>query len=130
MSVINKNAKKQALDALLALGTLTAYLMKSTYVYSAAHKFVADLGANILAQVALTGVTTNSPNDGTLDTADHTFAAVTGSFITIWYAVNTGSTATSPLVFYNDAVTGFPGTITGGDVLVTVDNGTDRLFTL
>jgi hypothetical protein len=129
-NVVSKKAKKQMLDALLALGTLTAYLLKSSYTYSAAHQYVADLGANIRATVACGGVTTGVPNDGTVDCNDQTWSAVNGDFSGVWYAVNTGNAATSPLLFFSDVIAGFPGSITNGDVLATVDNGSDRLFTL
>lgn len=129
-AVVNKLAKKQMLDALLALGTFKAYLMKSAYVYSAAHQFVSDLGANALGTVTPGGVTTNVPAAGTLDCNDQTWSSMNGAFSSVWYAVDTGVAATSPLLFFSDVIAGFPGSITNGDVLATVDNGTDRLFTL
>jgi hypothetical protein len=43
---------------------------------------------------------------------------------------DTGSAATSPLIAYIDTATGLPITPNGGDIIVTWDNGTNKIFKL
>ena len=123
-----KHSKRIGLDALLALGTAKAYLMKTAYVFSAAHKFVSDLGANVLSAVTLANVTTDQPNEGTLDCDDITWSAISGGFAGFWIGVDTGTGSTSPLIYYN------PDTPVGSltspmDVTEHIDAGVNRLFT-
>ena len=42
--------------------------------------------------------------------------------------VDTGTEATSPLIAYIDTATGLPITPNGGDIIVTWDNGTNKIF--
>ena len=80
-------------------------------------------GAAIVATSANLG--TKTYTNGTFDTADFTFTAVTGdvSEALIIY-IDTGSAATSRLVCYRDTnVTGLPVTPNGGDITVSVPSG-------
>jgi hypothetical protein len=43
---------------------------------------------------------------------------------------DTGSPASSPLLAYIDAITGFPLATNGGDITVQWDNGTFKIFSL
>ena len=58
---------------------------------------------------------------GVFDGADVTFTAVTGSqAVSLVLYIDTGSTATSPLVaFINASVTNLPVTPNGGDITIT-----------
>jgi len=127
-ALLNKHSKKVMLDALLALGTPKAALLKGTYTYSASHKFLSDLGSNVLATVSLSGVTTDTPNEGTVDCDDITWPGVTGSYSGIWIYVDTGTSSTSPLFYYNSDPIGSQ--TTAADVIERIDSGTDRLVTL
>ena len=42
--------------------------------------------------------------------------------------VDTGTEATSPLIAYIDTATGLPITPNGGDIIVTWDNGVNKIF--
>ena len=43
---------------------------------------------------------------------------------------DTGTEATSPLIAYIDTATGLPVTPNGGNITVTWDNGTNKIFKL
>jgi hypothetical protein len=128
-ALIPKHAKKIMLDALMALGTPKAYLLKDTYVFDVAHEFVSDLGSDILATVALSGVTTDIPVDGTFDCDDITWPAITGSFSGFYLAVDTGTAGTSPLFYYNPD-TPIGSLTSSADWTERIDSGADRLFVL
>lgn len=106
-------------------GNVKAILVDTTdYTYNAAHDFLDDVpSAAIVATSANLG--TKTYTNGTFDTADFTFTAVTGdvSEALIIY-IDTGSAATSRLVCYRDtSVTGLPVTPNGGDITVSVPSG-------
>lgn len=106
-------------------GDVKAILVDSAdYTYSAAHEFLDDVpGGAIVATSGSLG--TKTYTNGTFDTADFTFTAVTGdvSEALIIY-IDTGSAATSRLVCYRDTgVTGLPVTPNGGDITVSVPSG-------
>jgi hypothetical protein len=103
-------------------------LLTAGYVFSAAHKFVTDLGANIVARAALSGKTVTN---GVADASDITFTALTGlACVYIGIYQDTGVDATSRLVLYDDTITGFPLTPSGADVTVQWDNGANKIFKL
>jgi hypothetical protein len=88
------------------------------YTYSASHEFLSDVAAG--ARVATSGnLGTKTLSDtAVFDAADATFTAVTGdvSEAVIIYK-DTGTAATSPLIFFFDTgVTGLPVTPNGGDI--------------
>lgn len=106
-------------------GNVKAILVDTAdYTYSAAHDFLDDVpGGAIVATSGNLG--TKTYTNGTFDTADFTFTAVTGdvSEALIIY-IDTGSAATSRLVCYRDtSVTGLPVTPNGGDITVSVPSG-------
>ncbi|MNC44515.1 hypothetical protein D3C75_934250 [compost metagenome] len=58
-----------------------------------------------------------------------TFTAVTGASIeAIVIYADTGTESTSPLIAFIDTATGLPITPNGGDIIVTWDNGTNKIF--
>ncbi len=68
---------------------------------------------------------------GTLDAADITFPTVTGDqseALIIWK--NTGTDATSPLLFFLDTATGLPVLPNGGVINVNWDNGANKIATI
>jgi hypothetical protein len=89
-----------------------------------------DAGAQVAISNSLTGKTTIN---GVADADDINFPVVSGppvqSMVTYQ---NTGNAATSRLIAYNDTLgTGnFPITPNGGQIILTVDNGPDKLFKL
>lgn len=92
------------------------------------HQYLSDIptSARIAGPVTLTSKATTG---GAADAADVTFPSVTGASIEaiIIYA-DTGVEATSPLIAYIDTATGLPITPNGGDIIVTWDNGTNKIF--
>jgi hypothetical protein len=109
------------------------------YTFSAAHKFVSDAtgaGAVLVATVTLASKTITS---GVADAADPVFTAVaTGAacpYILVYQASAVGGGAdvaatAQRLILYVDTATNLPVTPNGGDINVTIDNGTNKLFKL
>ena len=94
------------------------------------HEFLSDISssARVSTSGAFTGKTTAG---GAADANDVTFSSVTGPSIeAIVLYQDTGVEATSPLIAYIDTATGLPITPNGGDIIVTWDNGTNRIFKL
>ena len=92
------------------------------------HQYLADIpvSARIAGPVTLTAKATTG---GAADAADVTFTSVSGTSIeAIIIYIDTGTEATSPLVAYIDTATGLPISPNGGDIIVTWDNGTNKIF--
>ena len=92
------------------------------------HQYLADIpiSARIAGPVTLTSKATTG---GAADAADCTFTSVTGASIeAIVIYKDTGTEATSPMIAYIDTATGLPITPNGGDIIVTWDNGTNKIF--
>ena len=91
------------------------------------HDFIDDVPAG--ARVATATLGTKSVTGGAFDAADVTFTAVTGDpseALVIWK--DTGVEGTSPLIMYIDTATGLGVTPNGGDITVTWDSGTNKIF--
>ena len=96
----------------------------------AAHTALSNIaaGARIATSAAFTAKTTTG---GAADAADLTFTLVTGaSCEALVIYKDTGVEATSTLVAYIDTATGLPVTPGGGNITVTWDNGTNKIFKL
>ena len=92
------------------------------------HQFLADIpvSSRIAGPVTLTSKTTTG---GAADAADVTFTSVSGvSIEMIVIYKDTGTEATSPLIAMIDTATGLPITPNGGDIIVTWDNGVNKIF--
>jgi hypothetical protein len=112
-------------------GTLKAALIDTgVYTYNDAHDFWNDASAGVIG----TPVAISSPTftNGILDGGDVTFTAVSGSSVeALIVFLDTGTPTTSRLVCYLDTgVTGLPFTPSGGDVQITWDNGSNKIFAL
>lgn len=74
-------------------------------------------------------LTAKSTTGGAADAADVTFTSVSGPSIeAIVIYSDTGTEASSPLIAYIDTATGLPITPNGGDIIVTWDNGANKIF--
>ena len=96
----------------------------------ATHTVLADvaLASRIATSPALASKTADA---GAADAADVTFTAVTGPSIeAVIIYVDTGVEATSKLLAYLDTGTGLPITPNGGNIVLTFDNGVNRIFRL
>lgn len=84
------------------------------------------------ARVATSGnLASKTVTAGTADAADVTFSSVTGDeseSIDIYQ--DSGVESTSRLIANIDSATGLPVTPNGGDITVTWDDGSDKIFTL
>ena len=112
--------------------TIKAVLVDTgTYTVNlSAHEFLSDIGtgARISTSGAFTGKVTTG---GAADANDITFTSVTGASIeAIVLYKDTGTDATSPLIAFIDTATGLPITPNGGDIIVTWDNGANKIFKL
>jgi hypothetical protein len=114
----------------VATGTIKVALLSAGYTPNlATHKFVSDLGANIVGRSpALTSKTVTA---GVFDAADVTFLSQTGAQVTR-YAIyqDSGVDSTSRLIALIDTATGLPITPNGGDIQIVFDNSANRIFKL
>lgn len=106
-------------------------LVRSTYTFSAAHKFISDLGAVDNGRSA--ALASKTVTNGVADAADTTVtatAAVACNALVVFQ--HTGSDATARLIAYIDTVSsGLPFTPAASQVVnITWDNGTNRIFKL
>lgn len=109
------------------------------YTFSASHKFVSDVtgtGTLVAVSAALASKTITS---GVADAADVTWSAVTagaacpGILIYQSSLVTGGNDVASTaqrVIGYIDTATNLPVTPNGGDITVSWDNGTNRIFKL
>lgn len=106
-----------------------AFLSSGYTVNIATHQYVSDLGANIVARSgAFSGKTTTS---GIANASNVTVSSVTGSQINYFVIYrDTGVDSTSALLVYFDTATNMPLTPNGGDITVTWDTGTNKIFKL
>jgi hypothetical protein len=108
------------------------YLVNSTnyVVNTTTHKNLSDVSGTgrIAGPVALSSMTADA---GACDAADITFSSVSGSVINaIVIYKDTGTDSANPLIAYIDTATGLPITPNGGDIIVTWDSGTNKIFRL
>ena len=95
---------------------------------TAVHQYLSDISASsrIAGPITLTAKTTTG---GAADAADVTFTSVSGPSIeAIVIYMDTGTESTSPLIAFIDTATGLPITPNGGDIIVTWDNGVNKIF--
>ena len=125
MNRIYPKFKEQALQGGINLssGNIKAVLVDlADYTYSDAHEFLSDVA--VAGRVATSGnLASKSFTNGTFDSADFSFTAVTGDQSeALIVFIDTGAPSTSRLVaFYDAGVTGLPVTPNGGDINVTVN---------
>jgi hypothetical protein len=110
------------------------------YTFTSSHKFVSDVtgaGGTLVQTSGALG--TKTVTNGTADAADITFTAVASgaaipALIIFQSSAVTGgadvAASAQRLIAYIDAYTGLPVTPNGGDIGVTWDNGTNKIFTL
>lgn len=94
------------------------------------HEDLADVAG--AARVATSGAFTGkAATGGAADADDVTFSSVSGDSIeAIVIYADTGTESTSRLIAYIDTATGLPITPNGGDIIITWDNGPNKIFKL
>lgn len=127
-------ARERFLSAQLnwSTDTIKAVLV-DTAVYTpslAAHEYLSDISGS--SRIATSGAFTGKTiAGGAADANDVTFTSVSGASIeAVVLYKDTGVEGTSPLIAYIDVATGLPITPNGGDIIVTWDNGTNKIFRL
>ena len=111
--------------------TFHGYLVDVAYVFDATHDFLDDVGGatRVAGPIAFAGKAVTS--EGAVDADDRVFVAVSGADVEALVIVqDSGVEATSPLRAYIDSGTGLPIVPNGGDIQVTFDSGTNRIFKL
>lgn len=111
--------------------TIKASLLSSAYTANlSTDEFWSTISANLLNTSQT--LASKSVTGGVFDAADVTFTAVTSGStvkaVVIWK--DTGTPSTSPLLVYIDTITGFPLATNGGDITITWDNGSYKIFSL
>lgn len=103
----------------LSSGTVKAALVTAGYTYSSTDQFYSAASASVVGTPQT--ITSKTYTNGVFSGANVTYTAVTGSTVTaILIYIDTGSSATSPLVAYIDtSVTGLPVTPNGGNITIT-----------
>jgi len=112
----------------MSTGTVKVALVDTdVYTYSDTHEFLSDLSGTVGTAPTLTSKTFT---DGTFDSADPTWTALSGAQVeALVIYIDTGVAGTSRLVAYIDTgQTGLPLTPNGADVNLTV--GASGWFTL
>jgi len=106
--------------ALIDTGTYTPIL--------ATHQWFSELSGVVATSGLLAGKNSTA---GVADAADITITAVAGSSVeALVLYKDTGVAGTSPLIAYIDVGTGLPFTPNGGDVLISWDSGSSKIFKL
>jgi hypothetical protein len=131
-SALYDPGREGILDDTIQMSTddIRVMLVLSSYTFSAAHKFVADLGAVDNGRSAALG--TKSFTSGVFDAADTTLTATaaTASKAIVVFK-HTGSDATARLIAYVDTATGLPFTPAAGQTVnVAFDAGANKIFKL
>lgn len=107
-----------------------ALIDTGTYTYSSSHEFWDDASSAAVGTPQTLGSITIS--DGVFDAADATYSSVTGDSVEAYIIYkDTGDPSTSPLILYADSVaSGLPVTPNGGNISITWDNGSSKIFAL
>ena len=105
------------------------------YVFSAAHASMADIALGDRVPASSTGVALTTQaveTNGAVNADDATFTSVTGDQVKsiVLYKYVDATPANCPLIAYLDSATGLPITPNGGDIIITWDNGTNKIFRL
>jgi hypothetical protein len=107
------------------------------YTFAASHEFLSSIAPESRV-TAPTTLTSKTSTNGAADAQDVTFAAVNGPSIEALVLYKqvlaldgvTPDDAASILIAYIDTATGLPITPNGGDIIVTWDNGINKIFRL
>ena len=112
-------------------GDIRAMLVLSSYTFSAAHKFLSDLGAVDNGRSA--ALVSKTVTNGVADAADTSLTATAASACkALVIFQHTGSDATARVIAYIDTPTsGLPFTPSASQTVnITWDNGANKIFKL
>lgn len=134
-NTLYNTARKQFLEAQINWDTNDIRCMlvdTSEYTFNAADVTIAEItpAARIGSPV---NMVTSTTDDGAADANDVTFSSVTAGdqvgAIAIYKSYG-ATEADTVLIAWLDTATGLPITTNGGDIIVTWDNGINRIFRL
>ena len=115
-----------------ASDNIKAALVKTTAGYTvnlATDAFLSTPTSNVIATSG--NLASKTTTAGVADAADVTFTAVTGAACgAVIVYKDTGTSTTSQLIAYIDTATGLPVTPNGGDITISWDNGSNKIFKL
>ena len=127
------NYREEALKGLRTPLTETIKVMGVTagYTFSAAHTSINDIAVANRVQ-ATPALTSKTATAGVFDAADTTLTAVAaGSAIrALVVYTEAGTSASSTLMVFLDSAAQLPVTPNGGDIIISWDNGTNKIFKL
>lgn len=109
-----------------------AYTSGGFIVKLSLDQWISDIAAAAKIGTAVT-LGTKTSTRGVADAADFTFTAVSGASAQVDALVfykDTGTPGTSALIAWVDTATGLPVQPNGGDIVVTLDNGANRILML
>ena len=113
-----------------ATADLRVALVNSSYTVNlATDQYISTVAANIVARSSsLTSVTSTG---GVANAANVTFSSVSGSTVSYFviYAY-TGTDSTSQLIAYFDTASNLPITPNGGNITISWDTGSNKIFVL
>lgn len=131
-SILFDKGREGILDTTIAMtGDIRVMLVKSAYVFGAAHQFLSDITAgNDNGRSA--SLASKTYVAGVFDAADTiivTLAAAASNALVVY--VHTGVDATARLIAYIDTATGLPFTPAAGQTVNQVfDNSVNKIFKL
>ncbi len=138
-NALYNKARQSFLEGQLSWATaVTKVIMVDTanYVFDAAHQFISSVPA-VARITAPTLMIEKTTVDGAADAKDVTFTAVVGPtiealviYVEVLDVALAVDEAASTLLAYIDSATGLPITPNGGDIIVTWDNGVNKVFRL
>ena len=106
----------------------------SDYTFNAADTNLTNINSAAYNFAAAQTLTTSVTTDGAADANDVTFSAVPSGHqigaILIYQQLSGGTEADTVLIAWLDTATGLPITSNGGDIIITWDNGVNRIFRL
>jgi hypothetical protein len=113
--------------------TIKVALVRSTYTPNVAtHQYYSDLTPGTHVVGTPQTLTSKSSTAGVANASSVTFSSVTGGS-TVSYLVlykDTGVNSTSPLIALIDTATGLPVSTNGGDITISWDTGSNKIFKL
>lgn len=108
-------------------------LLIDTALYSAnlaTDEFLDDIAGGAI-EATSGNLASKTSTAGVADAADVTFSAVSGATVeAIVLYKDTGTAGTSALIAYIDTATNLPITPNGGDITISWDNGSNKIFKL
>lgn len=101
----------------------------TTYTFSAAHNFLSDVTAGAIKATSA-NLTTKAFSGGVFDADDVTFTSVAAGDAIEAFIIykDTGTSTTSRLIAYFDTATGLAVTPNGNNIVLTWDNGANKIF--